>query len=389
MPRYKEPFSIHRRKLKKKNVYVYYYRTYDEHGRRTTERSTGKTSRTEARKYCMELLRRGELIPRKKLTFEEAFADFWIPEKCEYVRHMNSGSRPRISLGYAKERRRELDKFLIPFFEHQPLEAISSSDIRRFVVHIREEKDLSVSSANNYLANLKILFKWAVEKRLVHTDPTVAVQKLQTQYGERGILTPEEVRTLLDPAAWRTVWNERILHYTLNLLAATTGIRRGEALGLKAKYVHKEYLEIKHSYTEASGLKETKTNRPRTVPIPPVTSEHLAILVPEDPELFLFSTDDGKTPMNVRLISTHLYAALARIEIEEEERKERGITFHSWRHFFNTFVRGAGVSDIMLRSVTGHATEKMTEHYTHFDLESVKEVYNIQKKIIPFERISS
>jgi integrase len=45
-------------------------------------------------------------------------------------------------------------------------------------------------------------------------------------------------------------------------------------------------------------------------------------------------------------------------------RKERNILFHSFRHFFNSTIRGT-VSDDILRLQTGHSDEKMTDHYDH------------------------
>ena len=77
-----------------------------------------------------------------------------------------------------------------------------------------------------------------------------------------------------------------------------------------------------------------------------------------------------------------LYRALERMGISKQERKERNICFHSWRHFFNTSMRAGNISDAKTQAITGHSTLEMTERYTHFTHEDLKEVNRIQIAII-------
>jgi integrase len=48
-----------------------------------------------------------------------------------------------------------------------------------------------------------------------------------------------------------------------------------------------------------------------------------------------------------------LYEAMEAIEIAEKERKDRNITFHSRRHFFDTYLRAANITDNIIQAVTG------------------------------------
>jgi hypothetical protein len=70
------------------------------------------------------------------------------------------------------------------------------------------------------------------------------------------------------------------------------------------------------------------------------------------------------------------------INIGEEQRKERNLTFHSWRHFFNPFLLTKNVTDTKVMAVTGHMTEKMKEHYTHFDATQFTEVIEAQESLM-------
>ncbi|OQY39991.1 MAG: hypothetical protein B6226_00760 [Candidatus Cloacimonetes bacterium 4572_65] len=64
-------------------------------------------------------------------------------------------------------------------------------------------------------------------------------------------------------------------------------------------------------------------------------------------------------------------AALVKIGITEDERKSRGLTFHSYRHLANTRLRESGVSDAVIREIIGHKSEAMTENYSHIDTRKI------------------
>ena len=55
--RYREPWSLFRRRFTPDGLAVWYYRTYDEHGRRTTAQTADTTSKTLASEQCARLYR--------------------------------------------------------------------------------------------------------------------------------------------------------------------------------------------------------------------------------------------------------------------------------------------------------------------------------------------
>jgi integrase len=74
--------------------------------------------------------------------------------------------------------------------------------------------------------------------------------------------------------------------------------------------------------------------------------------------------------------------ALENIGISHEERLKRNLSFHAWRHFFNTALRMDNVTDAKVQSVTGHRSKKMTDHYTHFDTRQFTEIREVQTKLL-------
>ena len=68
----------------------------------------------------------------------------------------------------------------------------------------------------------------------------------------------------------------------------------------------------------------------------------------------------------------------------EITRKERNVSFHGFRHFFNSTIRGT-VSDDTLRLQTGHSDAKMTDHYDHITDDRGEQLRKaVQTKILPF-----
>ena len=97
-----------------------------------------------------------------------------------------------------------------------------------------------------------------------------------------------------------------------------------------------------------------------------------------NPDDFVFWGANRSRPVNQKEVQECLYAALGMAGISDTERRQRNITFHSWLHFFNSWMRGK-VPDAKLRRLTGHRTEEMTDHYTQFPLADFHDVVEIQE----------
>ena len=161
----------------------------------------------------------------------------------------------------------------------------------------------------------------------------------------------------------------------------------GELQALPVSAVHDNYIVIAQSWERRDGIKAgTKTGPGRLVPLPTFTASHLNELIAssayQKPDDLVFHGRDRKTPLSPRFILDGFYGALGQIEIGEAERQERRITFHSHRHFLNTALRAARVADPLVQRVTGHTTQEMTEHYSHFALEDFRDVVKVQERLL-------
>ena len=75
------------------------------------------------------------------------------------------------------------------------------------------------------------------------------------------------------------------------------------------------------------------------------------------------------------------YNALEKIGIDEATRKEKGISFHSHRHFANSIMINARLPLQKIQATTGHLTDRMTELYYHVTSEGMEDVTQLQDSL--------
>jgi integrase len=159
-------------------------------------------------------------------------------------------------------------------------------------------------------------------------------------------------------------------------------MRIGELRGLRGEYIFDDYILVAGQYTRHGYTPNTKTKTSRNIPINQAVRRELDELIAVNGDGYIFSDDGGVTPIRSEMIERQLNKALERVGINDTTRKKRNLTFHAWRHFFNTFLRMANIADSKVQSVTGHKSLKMTDHYTHFDTRQFTEVREVQTTLL-------
>jgi integrase len=96
----------------------------------------------------------------------------------------------------------------------------------------------------------------------------------------------------------------------------------------------------------------------------------------------LFSRDGGKTPISRAQVTGAFRKALTTMDIDREEQKKRGLTFHSWRHFFNTSLLLANVPAAKVQEMTGHISLKMTRKYTQIKGSDLDDITTVQERLL-------
>lgn len=385
--RLREPFIVYPRTLDSGKK-VFYYQAYDEKNRRIAPRSTGQTSKTRARLWCQEQLKAGTLIPEREEdrvpTLEEFGKEVWNPWHSEMVKYRRLRGLT-LSKSHLENQLRSFTNRIIPGLGKYRLNELTTPMIEKWFLNFKDE-GLSHQTCNHLLFNLRTILGEAVRQAKILVNPASGVKPLAKDAKERGILTSDEVVELLSSQDWNKRWPTWIT-YLATIVAASTGMRIGEIMALRWMDLFPENkpdrIVVRHNWDRKHGLKSTKTDKERIIPLSPLLKRLLnKFSVGKRPEHFIFSLDHGQTPMVDRMLVRAFYDALESIGIDEAVRKERNITFHGWRHFFNTYLRRTGIQDSKVQMVTGHATQEMTEHYTHFNILDLKEVEEAQSGLL-------
>jgi integrase len=114
----------------------------------------------------------------------------------------------------------------------------------------------------------------------------------------------------------------------------------------------------------------------------------LSVFCKRNAHVFIVRGADYETPLDFESLDQKNTEKMRYI-MGEIVRIERNITFHDFRHFFNSTIRGT-VSDDILRLQTGHLDEGMTDLYDHMTDDRGEQLRNaVKSKILPFIPISA
>jgi integrase len=371
-------FTLFSRKVPSGKTVVYYY-AYDDEGRRLGPWSTGQGNRTAARNYCNRLNRAGKLLPGPKdiPTFEEFSKGFWDWETCAYLKDRRK--RKKLTQAYADKNHKVVDFTLIPYFGKMRIDKIGPDAIEAWFDYM-SKKGYKNTTTNGYFGTLRTMLRWAAKKRIIPGDPLVDFERLLNDRKDLKIITQEEFKAIF-VTDWRKVWDNDLLLCAANKVAALTGMRCSEVLGLRGEYVYDDHIFLCGQYDEY-GYRETKTKVKHHIPLTSAMIADLRKLIELNGKGYLFSLDGGAAPITRRHMYNGFMSALKNIGMTEKEIADRGLTLHAWRHFCNTELQKAGLSIQKVQAVTGHKSTRMTEWYTHFDPSQFGEVPKVQADLL-------
>ena len=372
-------FTLVSRKVPSGKTVVYYY-AYNGEGQRLGPWTTGQVNKTAARNYCNLLNRKGKLLQNVKgmPTFSEFSQGFWDWENSPYLKDRRK--RAELTRAYVDKAKMVYDNHLEKYFGKMPLDTITSETIEAWFDHLITKEKLKHTTINGYYKPFKTMLRWAVKKRVLLADPTLDIQKLSDDRKDLKIITPEELRALFGKN-WRQVWDNDRIVCTANKLAALTGMRTSEVLGLKGEYVYTDHIYVCAQF-DKYGYRPTKTKDTHNIPLLADIIAELEELKAVNGQGFLFSENGGETPIKRRDMYDGYMAALKRIGFTENDIKKRGLNLHAWRHFANTELQKGGLSVKQVQSVTNHKSTRMTELYTHFDPMEFGDVPKIQAELL-------
>lgn len=361
-----EPYTIFLRTLPSGRK-VYYYQYRDENGRRSPAYSTGTDKLSQARRFCQKLYNEGKLRNESGMLFK-TFAAGFFDEDSDFSKWKKVSGK-ELSPSTRRNYVAMLTNQILPYFAEMELKKINTATVKKWILWLGEK--WSAKTSNTAQSVLNLILKSAKEKRLINEMPSLNLSFRKVEKKDRQLLTVGELSRIYASELWH--WESARLAF---LVCTITGMRIGEITGLQTVDVGDDRLNVRHSMNDKFGLGETKTRKSRYVPIPKSLE-----LKSKCGSVWAFHKPDSEKPLTAGFMYKKLMLICESLGIDT---KERGITVHTLRNFFISYMRGSiyGASiDLKIKAVVGHADKSMTDHYTYWTPEMFSEIYEVQLKL--------
>ena len=209
---------------------------------------------------------------------------------------------------------------------------------------LRGQQELKDKTANDYLEAARCFFNWLVKLGRAGSNPLLAVEKVKTKDGKAN-----EVRAFSDDEMLRllAVSGER---KTVYLMAAHTGLRRGELAALKWSDLHLDAL-TPFVKVRASTTKNGKPADMRLLP------ELVAALV----QIKTDATQGEELVFKSIPRIERFYRDLKKAGIPLQDGQGRKALFHSLRHTFGTNLARGGVASRVAMALMRHSDRRLTD----------------------------
>ena len=254
---------------------------------------------------------------------------------------------------------------IIPEIGHIPLNKLTQNDLQQFYARIKrtgrkknvEKKGTALSdrSVRSCHAACRSALEKAVEEGLIQRNPSIGCKLPPKKGAEMKILTQAEITRLLIQADYEG-------YYEMFLLELTTGMRRGELLGLKWQDLN----------TDTGELKIVRQLTTKGISTPKTKSSIRSIFLPKDMvelliELKKSTKSEWMFPSPVKNGEPrHPSSITKKFRIMLERANCKHIRFHDLRHTFATMALENGIDIKTLSSMIGHVSSETTLNiYSH------------------------
>lgn len=260
--------------------------------------------------------------------------------------------------------RRDVSRFA-KYLSNNQLGGAKTSDVRSFLVFLRNKEGLAPSSVARCLSSLKSFYNFLYVENLISENPIETIASPRPWRKLPNVMSIQEVDALIAAPDINTLAGVRDLAM-LELMYAT-GLRVSELVSLKMSAVN---LEVGYLRSLGKGSKE------RVVPIGDIaktTIENYVINVRplfqkkyRTEDLFLTRRGNAMTRQGFWKILKK-YSTKAKIV--------GTVSPHALRHAFATHLLERGADLRSVQKMLGHADISSTQIYTHVLRERMREVH--------------
>ncbi len=251
--------------------------------------------------------------------------------------------------GHSKNTIRNYGYSLSNFFDYtnRKPELVTESDIKRYMIHLKNEKNATNRTVHRHLNALRSFFRYKDND----IADKIMLPKLSKPLPK--FLTKEEISILLEkPPKLRDKCIIRLLY--------STGLRVSELVNLNKKDVKSDSIHV------VSG----KGSKDRIVFVDSKTREMLFkyLLERKDTKdaLFLSNHEKRISPRTIQWLIK---------KYSEDSGIDKIVTPHVLRHSFATHMLEGDADIVVIKELLGHSNLSTTQIYTHITDERRKKVY--------------
>jgi integrase len=249
--------------------------------------------------------------------------------------------------------------------------------VERWILDLTERlagAGISTRTVNQVHRATAKAFAEASRLEIIIRNPFSGSSKVKETTLERKLFTNEELAKVLDPMSW----SDSVVPWRVTILAFSTGFRLGEILSLTPEYIKSDQIRLRSAWDSTfNKLKPPKTDRSaRDIPITPRMAAALISWAKENPWLdrpgaipFIFPARLViNRPITLTAIEKAFSLAMIHVGISREDQKQRGLSFHSIRHFVTSQPHSADLSEGKVLRLLGHAERNIHDRYTHITI---------------------
>jgi integrase len=271
---------------------------------------------------------------------------------------------------------------LEPAFGKEPMAAIDQRALRRYVSQ-KVAAGLSPSTVNATLTPLSAMFSDAVGEGRLAANPVSQPRRARHGGSRRTAILADVKRKPpkhLEPVEARALLAATPATYRPMVLAAlTTGVRRGELLGLRWDELDfgKDRVTLSAQLQRKKRVR-CKNGSERELPLYAGLARELGPC--RRATGYVFTTPDGEPwsdsgPERAFLVDAYERAGLReKVDRRVAGERHRQHLWHALRHTYVSALRAAGIREDVIAELVGHKRQGITARYTHLFADAFDDV---------------
>lgn len=320
------------------------------------------------KKRQFEVMLSSNITTSKDILFKD-FAYSWLHNVKQHTLRQSTYDRLE----------RELELHIIPNLGNLSIQQIDDYIIQTHVINKMKSAGYSYSTIKAEYCTLKQIFKYAIARGKITKNPLDDIElpnkALFAPTKEQRFLSSEDREALIATCYSKYKTGRRVYRYgAFYVFLLYTGLRLGEAMALKWKYVdfEKRTVDVSHTLIYVKNRKSgngkilidqpfTKNGKTRTVYLSDAALEALEDLKQQmgyDPEGYIMHGPNGNV-MHQSDIQAIFQLILKKAGIEK-------CGIHALRHSFVSLLANNGIPIPMISSMVGHTNIGITMNvYSH------------------------